>query len=308
MDDAIVSFYNNVYDKNSKKTMHALEVLQGIIEGDWKVEIDAIRASKNREEKDALKRNLAAATFSGTFSKRNEKCLIEYNGLVTIDIDDVKNAQALKSKAMKDPYLAMAFISPSGGLKLFYRTDLGPELHKDCVYPQIKDRVQRLLRVKCDTSGKDYSRLCFVSYDPDAYYNDSYQSVPVDPNRRPDIEKEAQYSGVQTLPNGTAPSYDQEHIFKVCKMWTKKRFSFRKGSRNNYIHYLACNMNRAGVPKEITEMLIIRDYPSLAKEIPLVVKGVFIRNAGEHGTVTIWKNVSYQKELLTFDYGKNANI
>ncbi len=60
------------------------------------------------------------ATFSGTFSKRNDSALIQHSGLITLDFDHVSDLQELKEKLLSDKYFEteLMFTSPSGdGLK-----------------------------------------------------------------------------------------------------------------------------------------------------------------------------------------------
>ena len=69
------------------------------------------------------------------------------------------------------------FVSPSGdGLKVGVRIPLVPN---DTTYKKywqaIANYYQHRYGVTWDPSGKDICRLCYVSWDPDLYYNPEAQ-------------------------------------------------------------------------------------------------------------------------------------
>ena len=65
------------------------------------------------------------------------------------------------------------FIRPGGkGLKILVRVFSRPVLHKQA-FNQVKDYYERELNVLIDPSGKDVTRLCFVSWDKLLYLNPS---------------------------------------------------------------------------------------------------------------------------------------
>src|SRR5690606_39195613 len=77
----------------------------------------------------------------------------------------------VKKSAIKCLYSFAVFISPSGtGLKILVKVDTDKDMH-DVAFEQVKNHYESLLGVDIDQSGKDVSRLCFISYDPELYYN-----------------------------------------------------------------------------------------------------------------------------------------
>src|SRR5262245_44749263 len=68
---------------------------------------------------DPLKRQLPGVTPSGRFKKRANDALIEYLGLLCIDIDLLgERLPAVRKKLEASPYVAAVFLSPTGdGLK-----------------------------------------------------------------------------------------------------------------------------------------------------------------------------------------------
>jgi hypothetical protein len=120
--------------------------------------------------------NFNYATFSGTFSKRNDKALIKHSGLLTIDFDHIKDIEKLKGHLLQDEYFEteLMFTSPSGdGLKWIIpiNIEIGSHLEN---FIAISYYIRATYNIEIDNSGKDISRACFLPYDPGAYVNPKY--------------------------------------------------------------------------------------------------------------------------------------
>jgi hypothetical protein len=116
-----------------------------------------------------LKKQLPAFTPSGTFeSGRKAELLTQYSGFVILDLDKLspEDLERAKSLVALAPYTFAAFISPSGnGLKIIVPVNSTAEHHK-LAFQQVSDYYEQALQLVVDPSGKDVSRLCFMSYDP----------------------------------------------------------------------------------------------------------------------------------------------
>lgn len=150
-------------------------IVDGIRSGRYKPEIEPIRfAVANGDEAQAksLKLALPAILWSGQFKSRKAADLIQHSGLIVADFDDLgDNLQSVRSKLMGSPHLLLHFISPSGnGLKAVFRVTPNAAQHGES-FNAIARHVYELTGVKIDPSGKDVSRLCFVSHDPELYLN-----------------------------------------------------------------------------------------------------------------------------------------
>ena len=103
-----------------------------------------------------------------------------------VDIDHISslslNVLALKSQLSTDPRVAVAFISPSGdGIKVMFN------LSEKCYDPGVfsafyktfvkQFALQYGLTEAVDIRTSDVSRACFISFDPDAYYNPKAETV-----------------------------------------------------------------------------------------------------------------------------------
>ena len=129
-----------------------------------------------------------------------------------------------------------------------------------------------------DKSGKDITRLCFISNDLELHYNESASVFPV-------IEKiESGHSEIvegTTSSNGETPqSYDI--VYEHCVRFTEKKESYIEGNRNNFVHQLACNLNRKGIPLAIAMGYILADYKYDATEVMASVNSAY-SNTAEYG-------------------------
>ena len=115
-------------------------------------------------------------TFSGTFSKRNDKNLRKHSGLLTIDFDHVQDITGLKAELLRDQYFEteLLFVSPSGdGLKWVIPIDLTKAGHQD-YFKAVANYIQQTYQLEVDQSGKDISRACFLPHDPQIFINPKY--------------------------------------------------------------------------------------------------------------------------------------
>lgn len=133
--------------------------------------IKQIRSAEDKGTRDKLKKLLPGVTFSGTFKKRTDRELIQHNGLLCFDFDNVADIEEAKARLCEDVYTYMCFISPSGkGIKLIVKTTAESTQHK-AYYQSLCDYYYKSYNLTADIQCKNISRLCFLSYDPDVYTN-----------------------------------------------------------------------------------------------------------------------------------------
>ncbi len=156
---------------------------------------------------DFKQKNFKAVTWSGVYSKRNLESLVVHSGLVCIDFD-AKNEKKpdgltperfnkLCERLAEDPYVVIAFVSPSGdGLKAIYKTECTTVKDHYVYFESIaKYCLDNYLEV-ADPSGCDPTRLCFMPYDPYIYTN--YDALTFDLVRLPEITDIYSEFGVDT--------------------------------------------------------------------------------------------------------------
>lgn len=251
------------------------DCVEEIRNGSYKKQVEEIRkinTEKGKEEADKLKKNLLAFTASGIFEKvRKINAISEYNQCVILDFDDISEdyLQEAKNNATLAPYTLAAFISPRGtGLKIIVQVNTQVEDH-GIAFQQVADYYSQALNEEIDPSGKDCSRLCFMSYDPEAYYNkdaEVFQVVLVQENRKE-----------------TVPVLSDDEIFHKIIEFTNQKATYANGNRNNYIHLLACNCNRCGLAADFTKSRILMSFDLDEKEVTSTVKGVYENNAADFG-------------------------
>jgi hypothetical protein len=120
--------------------------------------------------------NFDYCTFSGTFTTRSDKALINHSGLLCIDFDHLTNIEALFTTLLNDDYFdtQLLFLSPSGtGLKWIIPIDTTTAPHSD-YFTAVANYISKTYHIEVDKSGRDISRACFLPYDPEAYINPIY--------------------------------------------------------------------------------------------------------------------------------------
>lgn len=151
-------------------TTSAAQAIADIRDGKWADQVAAVRTATG-DERAELKRRLPAIIWSGTFSRRATSGLIQHSGLICADIDKVPDRlKELAITAWNDQHVVAAFVSPTGtGLKIVFRTDS---------FDSVREHVASHYRAVVDEAAKDVARLCFVSHDPEAFYNEEAEPLP----------------------------------------------------------------------------------------------------------------------------------
>ncbi len=138
---------------------------------------EQLRAKQTKDEARKFKASkFDYVTFSGVFTKRNDKALQNHSGLLTIDFDHIENLQQLKNQLLNDEYFEteLLFMSPSGdGLKWIIPIDITESTHQN-FFNAIANYIKEVYQLEVDKSGKDVSRACFLPSDPEAFINPKY--------------------------------------------------------------------------------------------------------------------------------------
>lgn len=119
---------------------------------------------------DTLKRKLPYFTFSGTFTQRAADKIIKASGVLVLDIDKIDDMSIRKSLTT-NKHTYFLFRSPSyKGFKLGVKI---PEVQNNVEFKEYWESVAKHynLPTNIDPQAKDISRACFVSHDPETYYN-----------------------------------------------------------------------------------------------------------------------------------------
>lgn len=301
MDHAVCNIFNSGNYSVPDSSKHLYHIIQDVINGTYKDDIEKLRENLNVKDVAAkLKKKLPSFTPCGTFSGRRLINKIDgYNGVVPIDFDDINNedkANYLKLLLSRDMFIAAAFVSPSFGVKAFMKTNImDPKMHKygfeEC-RNYIEAKYSSFLEFKVDRSGKDVSRLCFLSYDPTAFINTNAETVDVDVDHLIKLE--------QFVPIAPEKVKNAERnsgkILEFCikGVNASKVGRYGKGNRNNWIYSLARSTNKFGIEEEVALHMIANRYSSLGyEEVKATIHSAYSKNRQEFGS----------KQL----HGKNSN-
>jgi len=170
----IVSFFSSFTDKGPKD-ITVKQLVDDIRGGKWHQVVERLRTLKQTDPEtyDKEKLSLPFFTMAGTFSKRNKTSFLEPSGYIILDIDGlpVEQLPEIRAKVEADQHTSICFLSPSGvGFKAAFGVAMKNDAECKAAFAAISEYFNSKYQIELDPSGKDISRACFVSYDPDIYY------------------------------------------------------------------------------------------------------------------------------------------
>ena len=139
--------------------------------------IKQIRQEKDKKKKTELKAKLPVITFNGNFSPTKKASdFLSHTGLMITDFDGFNSPEEMskeRQRIEKDKYTLLLFTSPSGnGFKALIKIPkTTPDGHKE--YFEIYRK--HINSKQWDNTSKNINRLCFLSYDPNYYFNQNSQ-------------------------------------------------------------------------------------------------------------------------------------
>lgn len=245
--DHIVTIFKDVMSTDMPHYVNVEKVLKRIENSTYFELIESIQEEEDKEKRNEMKKKLPAICFSGKFSKRSDKAMIEHSGLICLDFDNFKNDEAMydyRDFLQTDPYTYAVFISPSGnGLKVLVKIPRDYEKHR-----QYFNALEQYYDVsEFDTSCKNESRVCYESSDPEIFINkDSKEWTDV-------FETEMEIIEPKLNDEEPAATFiveeDQKKIDYLMKWWNKN-YGFVDGQWDNYLHILACALCTYGVDEQ----------------------------------------------------------
>lgn len=285
-----VSFFRTYLDTSPSVSKDVSFYLDRIRDGASKDIISKLRTASTEEEENALKKSLPLVCFNGHFTRRAKAGLKKSSGLMILDFDDFSStdeAKELKETLKKDKHVFSAWFSPRMGVKALYRIIdvLNDEEFKE-VYSQVKDKYPNL-----DDSGKDISRMCFESYDPNIYVN--LEAEVFIPEVVETLTEENNDIGQVT----NIPLKDQDVIANRLIVWFQKHYDASK--RNNSIFKLAAAFNNFGVSKS-TALNYCMSYAkdnSKLKEVQKIIDSAY-KNTSSFGT-QFFEDAKKKKKLTS---------
>ena len=173
------STFDSVKATAPSSTITAWDLIHSIKCDDHKALVDQIRSAPDKDTRSRLKAQLPAVTASGVFSKRAASALVEHSGILIADIDlddnpqlmDAHQMESIKEKLICDNKPHFYFVSPSGGLKVGVKIDATDADSHKAAFVTVREWFSSTFGLIIDKACSDVSRLCFLSHDPNAYYN-----------------------------------------------------------------------------------------------------------------------------------------
>jgi hypothetical protein len=259
-------------------------------------------AEDNRPEVDKIKKSLPSVTLAGEFKGgRKAEYFVRLTGMLVLDIDHLQPDEMARLRRCftTDPHVLMVNTSPSGqGLKVIiaYATPDGtlPATWDECrpfyyqVFLTVQKHYSETYGCEVDASGKDITRLTFLSYDPEAYLNleaepmqvafsestpslgsapssESSEKAPRKAPKIPNPDKDKRLSMLTDATSKTSYLRRRELFHIVCRNLYRQRYKYEVGSRHHFMYMAVCDMNEYGIPLPEVMQMAMESLPLLRK-------------------------------------------
>jgi hypothetical protein len=282
----MVTLFKNFNEVVEHKSLPV--ILEEIRTGKYKHAIVYLRKSLAENKTEAYnkaKKSLPAFTPSGKFvGGRKLEFLANYSNCIILDIDKLstKDLQNASHLANQSEFTYASFISPSGnGLKILVKIYSDKANHKDA-FLLVQAHYESILKLEIDKSGKDVTRLCFYSFDENLYLNENASTFVTTIDNQSASSRAQSWDEmplIETQPEAKTkklkPVEDQYAIYNHCIKFTEKKVQFVEGSRNVFVHQLACNLNRKGVSLQEALGYILTDFGYDEKEVTQAINSAY---------------------------------
>lgn len=224
----------------------ALDAIRGPFYENQIKTIRQLKAEGKKDAADEVKNNLHAVTFCATFQTRRVSGMCQnYNNLMVLDIDKLppEEMERVRGCLETSPQVATFWTSPSGaGYKgLVVLNFLNDDEKIDVVdkhhwaFQKLEQRFKTDYNIELDPSGKDITRLCFMSWCPELCVKEEFNTFDVDLVEMKEVMKERAKRG-EKLPTlnssgepinwnmvdgqkqgGSADPYDRRTLERIYK-------------------------------------------------------------------------------------------
>lgn len=286
------------------------------IKGDeYKAIVLPLREMTDPEQRKQYKtENLPAITVSGQFRKpREESSLITHSGQLCIDIDPGANPDILDWAAFRDKMadeIDCVFCGLScSGKGVFIIIKIDPARHRETfdyiAWELAKDGII------IDPAPKNVASLRFVSYDPEAYINPDYDSIPtIVPNAEFLEHKKQQDAKLREVRQQAKPvnSSNDIELFQNAKAEADaKGMKLQRGLGTPLIQFIVGYCNGRGMSRENCTQFFLEQYGTTdyytEESITERIADMYDRYEDQHGSIPL----SYGKsgiEISFFDVSK----
>lgn len=275
MNQIRITVFRNITDSRYSRLRPFGDVIDEIKKPtpDLEKAVKDIRKSPDHNTRNQLKiRTLPVICFSGVFTRREDAALHEYSPLICIDLDDVQDIPGELKRIKNFPYVAAAFISPSGkGIKVVALHDNpDPSYHKE-LYHKLGSDMGFMGRsdLVFDLSCSNVSRACFFSYDSKACYNPHTTPYHFTPNPiyRAPVVKPTHTDITFTTPIITDPTKLRLQIQKTHSLF-EEHYNMNPGVRNCHLYILARFFRLDGIPQQVAIDYLVAYYADPSNGFP----------------------------------------
>lgn len=286
----MITYYRSIFDASGVYVSEK-QAINGI-RGEKFADIVQNLRKLNKDDYNAQKKTLPALVWAGQFKGRKESDIEKYNGLGVLDFDHVENVSSLLEDLTQSEYCRIAFVSPSGhGVKMIIQFPADYSKHRD----YYAAALEHFSEFKPDKATSDPCRLCFVSHDPNIYYNPAAKV----------FDKTIQKQEVKTL---EVVSDESEKFTKLVK-WVQTKEQWAEGQRNSYLRSLSYACCRFGIPETTALNYFINTHPAdreyTDKKIANYFKTAYTKYAAEYNTVAFEKG---KKDFIGILVSDNSQI
>ena len=218
--------------------------------------------SKEKADFNLKQKKLPAFSIAVLFdgNGKTDYYIQSFTGLALVDIDHIGNPGEVFAKVKADPHTLIAYKTLSDqGLRIVYRYTRESDaavinaVSWPAAFKKGNDYYAQLTGLAYDKRCSDYTRLCGLAHDPDAYVN--MQAVPF-----VITDDEITDSNVNKYMEGGRPR--REYKPGACKaaveqawprveaMMQAKGMTYQSHHHHDYILHAACLMNYFGVDKD----------------------------------------------------------
>jgi len=277
MKQTIITAFKDVRSVNTPYYITLEKAVKRLISGVSKELIERIRNTKDKDDRNKLKTKLPSLCFCGKFSERNKQSLIKHSGLMITDFDEIPTEDEFDKvwkQITTNKHTVLCFASPSNGcgqygIKAVIRI---PECDAEDHTKYFKAFQDKYNFKYWDESNSDVSRICFESYDSNAYVNYNAEVF------NEQLEDKG-YDVQERVP--LIPITNEDKIIEKILSWNWKR-DFVEGQRNNFVFDLAGAFCEYGIDQNyaigyIQNNVSYGDFKE--KELETAVKSAYKRRS-----------------------------
>ena len=265
------SFYRNVKVKENVR-MDISEFVNQIRNGRWRNEVTRYRQLKEEgklAEAARIKENLPAIVVAGCCEGAHTKANFRmFSGYAVVDVDHIQgDARALLRMLKEQPWVYAGWVSISGeGIKLVVMVMAETrEEYERYAYPMVAEGVARLIGMPVDMQCKDLTRMCYASWDEDAFRKEDCEVFPWREKMEslkaiPKEETLKNPHSIEEIPSEAEsvkkPSKAEGMIAAFFRRFTRNH-TFAPGFRHDFLLKLGASARRNGLNEEELNRLIV---------------------------------------------------